>query len=235
MPYVKNDESPPHNWPSDISYLHRSRLSSTFPAELIPLLFDSPSRPVIHSVGRYVPRAARHPVHLSVRTINDAKHPAHGQAGLFTKKKIAPGEMIIPYFGVIHATLVSADLATTGSTPDDSVSNEAADQVSDCDGTGQQHEHSDYDLSLVRVSAFDPSNPFPGYHVSIGVDAATAGNAARFVNDYRGIAGEPNAEFRMGTGETGEKRMEIWAMKKGVGKGEEILVSYGKSWWSARR
>jgi hypothetical protein len=39
------------------------------------------------------------------------------------------------------------------------------------------------------------------------------GNAARFVNDYRGIGGAPNAEFKLGRGEGGELRMEIWALK----------------------
>jgi hypothetical protein len=62
------------------------------------------------------------------------------------------------------------------------------------------------------------------------------GNAGRFVNDFRGIGTASNAEFKLGRGEGGELRMEIWALKgKGVGKGEEVLVSYGKSWWGARK
>lgn len=96
------------------------------------------------------------------------------------------------------------------------------------------HTESDYDLSLLRISAADSRNPFPEYHLSIGVDAAVSGNAARFVNDYRGIGSAPNAEFRLGTGEGGELRMEIWSLKCGIAKGDEILVSYGKSWWGAR-
>ena len=98
-----------------------------------------------------------------------------------------------------------------------------------------EHKDSDYDLSLLRLSASDPRNPFPGLHVSIGVDAAQCGNAARFVNDYRGIGSAPNAEFRQGKGEGGELRMELWSLKGGIPKGEEILVSYGKGWWGARR
>jgi hypothetical protein len=38
-----------------------------------------------------------------------------------------------------------------------------------------------------------------------------------------------------GQGENGELRMEIWALKNGIGKGEEVLVSYGKGWWGARK
>lgn len=123
--------------------------------------------------------------------------------------------MIIPYLGVLHHTLIPAE---------------------DTNSTEEKNEdESDYDLSLLRLSHADPRNPFPGYHISIGVDAASQGNAARFVNDYRGVGTAPNAEFRLGKGEGGELRMEIWSLKQGIGKGEELLVSYGKSWWGARK
>ncbi|KAI1324366.1 hypothetical protein F5Y16DRAFT_381277 [Xylariaceae sp. FL0255] len=45
------------------------------------------------------------------------------------------------------------------------------------------HEKSDYDLWLDREA-------------NVAVDAAKAGNEARFVNDYRGISQRPNAEFK---------------------------------------
>jgi SET domain-containing protein len=141
---------------------------------------------------------------------------------LFSKKKIQGGEMIIPYLGIIHHTLipVNPDLTSPAQTQ-----------------TENPESESDYDLSLLRLSHADPRNPYPEsqYHISIGVDAAKMGNAARFVNDFRGIGSAPNAEFRVGRGEGGELRMEIWALKGGVGKGEEVLVSYGKSWWGARK
>jgi hypothetical protein len=130
--------------------------------------------------------------------------------------------MIIPYLGVIHHTLTLVSNGTN--TDNDSTS---ANQESESE--------SDYDLSLLRLSYADPRNPFPGSHISIGVDAAQMGNAARFVNDFRGIGTAPNAEFKVGRGEGGELRMEIWALKAGVGKGEEVLVSYGKSWWGSRK
>jgi hypothetical protein len=133
------------------------------------------------------------------------------------------GEMLIPYLGVIHASFTPSDDLDPAATPPSAV------KVAD------EHSESDYDLSLLRVSASEVKNPFPGYHISIGVDAAKCGNAARFVNDYRGIGTAPNAEFRVGQGENGELRMEIWALKNGIGKGEEVLVSYGKGWWGARK
>lgn len=94
-------------------------------------------------------------------------------------------------------------------------------------------EASDYDLSLDREHG-------------VGVDASRMGNEARFMNDYRGVSAGPNAEFRdvfidLGNN-TVEKRMGIFVLSagksgkraKGIGKGEEILVSYGKGFWSER-
>jgi hypothetical protein len=79
--------------------------------------------------------------------------------------------------------------------------------------------------------------------LGIGIDAQKMGNEARFINDYRGIAERPNAEFkdvwvRLSNG-TIERRIGVFVMsgkgrEKGIRKGEEILVSYGKGFWKAR-
>ena len=155
-----------------------------------------------------MPQAIPHPAHVQIKKIADPTHPADGQYGLFAKKKLDGNLLVIPYLGVIHATL---------------------------EGQADDHEESDYDLSLIRISASHPLNPRPGKHISIGIDASHAGNAGRFVNDYRGIRSVPNAEFRLGKGESGELRMEIWTFKCGIAKNDEVLVSYGKGWWGARK
>lgn len=214
-PRAGHDATPPPHWPENVVYLTRPRLSATFPAALIPLLYDTPCPAPTPAQAKFAPRPISHPASVQIKAISSAGHPAHGQLGLFTKKKLGGGELVIPYLGVIHHTLLPA---------------------SDADiPQSQQEEESDYDLSLLRLSHADPLHPFPGHHVSIGVDAAQQGNAGRFVNDFRGIGPAPNAEFRLGKGEAGEKRMEIWSLKQGIGKGEEVLVSYGKGWWGARR
>jgi hypothetical protein len=95
-------------------------------------------------------------------------------------------------------------------------------------------EASDYDLSLDR-------------ELGIGVDASKMGNEARFINDYRGVSMAANAEFRdifvdVGSGKV-EKRVGVFVLSagksgkraKGIGRGEEILVSYGKGFWSERQ
>lgn len=83
---------------------------------------------------------------------------------------------------------------------------------------------SDYDISLYRFSGGE----------SVGVDATAMGNEARFVNDYRGIRPKPNAQFVDRWTAGGDLRMSIWSLTVGIRKGDEIVVSYGKSWWTAR-
>ncbi len=102
-------------------------------------------------------------------------------------------------------------------------------------GQAETDPSSNYDLSLDR-------------EFGIGVDAAMMGNEARSINDYRGILQCPNAEFRDCLAEINgavvERRIGVFVLSpgkkggkraRGIGKGEEILVSYGKGFWAHRR
>ncbi|KAJ3177092.1 hypothetical protein HDU85_006018 [Gaertneriomyces sp. JEL0708] len=80
---------------------------------------------------------------------------------------------------------------------------------------------SDYILSFDRMTG-------------LSVDAATAGNEARFVNDFRGVAKQPNVAFEVYRDTRGEVKMGIWTLGSKVAKGEELLVSYGKGFWRER-
>lgn len=92
---------------------------------------------------------------------------------------------------------------------------------------------SDYDLSLLQFSTSQSGNSAETY-TNIGVDAMRMGNEARFVNDYRGTGvAKPNVEFKERDVD-GELRMSVWSCAHGLRKGDELLVSYGKSWWKAR-
>ncbi|KAH8904398.1 hypothetical protein BR93DRAFT_143847 [Coniochaeta sp. PMI_546] len=142
---------------------------------------------------------------VRITPITNPLHPAHTQCGLFAARDLRPGELVVPYLGEVH-------------------SGAAADPKSD------------YDLWLDREG-------------DVAVDAARMGNEARFVNDYRGVPGakRPNAEFRdVWWSDLGEKGMAVFVLPAGkravgrartvgVGKGEEILVSYGKGFWGGRR
>lgn len=78
----------------------------------------------------------------------------------------------------------------------------------------------------------------------MGIDADKMGSEARFINDYRGVGERANAEFK----EVWDERMKergigVFVLPErkdgkgrgGIRKGEEILVSYGKGFWGARR
>lgn len=97
-------------------------------------------------------------------------------------------------------------------------------------------ETSDYDLSLVRLPAaqFAAVAESESGWISVGVDAARCGNEARFVNDYRGVAPRANAVFKEWRAGGGELRISVCSGPRGIEKNEEIVVSYGKGWWSAR-
>ena len=152
------------------------------------------------------PNTARCPSALTkVALIKTPTHPASGEKGLFATRDLKPGTFIIQYIGAIH---VSASSAATANDP---------------------HLESNYDLSLDREHG-------------IGIDSGKMGNEARFINDYRGVAERPNAEFREVWDErSGERGMGVWVLEegkarwKGVRRGQEILVSYGRGFWGARR
>jgi hypothetical protein len=95
------------------------------------------------------------------------------------------------------------------------------------------HSESDYDLSVLRIR--DEDSLDPEATIDIALDAAKSGNAGRFVNDYRGIGSAPNCQFVEAVDTNGWIGMEVWTLGKGVGKGEELLVSYGKGWWAGRQ
>ena len=142
---------------------------------------------------------------VKIAQITTISHPANGQCGLFAAKDLKPGTFILQYLGEMHCT--------------------SSDPAPDID----PHADSNYDLSLDR-------------ELGIGIDADKKGNEARFINDYRGIAEKPNAEFKEIWDERRKERgMGVWTLPegksgkgKGIRKGEEILVSYGRGFWAAR-
>jgi hypothetical protein len=143
---------------------------------------------------------------VRIMPITSPAHPACGQYGLFAARDLKPGTFILQYLGEIHASSL------------------------DSSSVLDPHANSDYDLGLDRERG-------------IGIDADRRGNEARFINDYRGIADRPNAEFKELWDERRKERgMGVWVLGegksgkgKGVKRGEEILVSYGRGFWGARR
>ena len=139
---------------------------------------------------------------VKIRPITTLTHPANGQCGLFAAKDLKPGTFILQYIGEIHASPVST----------------LDEPLLDKPSTTDTHAASNYDLSLDR-------------ELGVGIDADKKGNEARFINDYRGIADRPNAEFKEIWDEwRKEMGMGVWVLpegKSGKGKG----VRKGKRFW----
>jgi len=102
------------------------------------------------------------------------------------------------------------------------------DYLGQCHLDSESNSTSNYDLSLERST--------DGL-TSVSIDAQRCGNLARFINDYRGTQeGSANVDFRIRTATVNGQervRMSVWSSKE-ILKGQELLLSYGKGFWSAR-
>jgi len=196
----------PKNWPPRLTYLTTPQYTHVSPPQRRQLQ-TQPATPLseVPPTLRFGPSAR-----VEIRAITDPAHPACGQHGLFAAQALAPGSFILPYYGTYPPG------AGAGSA---------------------RHARSDYDLWLDREA-------------NVAVDAERAGNEARFVNDYRGTGrNRPNAEFReVWDPRRGERGMAVFVVSagrrrgatgapaaKGIARGEEILVSYGKGFWEMRK
>ncbi|KAF0417436.1 SET domain-containing protein [Gigaspora margarita] len=87
------------------------------------------------------------------------------------------------------------------------------------------------------VGGEESSDYVLGFDSQLCIDGWKKGSEARFINDYRGIFSKPNAAFHEYIdSQSGQAKMGVWVMP-GVGKikkGDEIVVSYGKSFWRER-
>jgi SET domain len=199
----------PKNWPPSLPYLTRPCYSPSLTSDYLPSLRTRPQDAI--SIPADTPKG---PCPLvKITPITTPSHPANGQSGLFAARDLKPGTFVLQYLGEIHVS-VPKPISSSSDTP----------QPID------PHANSDYDLSLDR-------------ELGVGIDADRKGNEARFINDYRGIAEKPNAEFKEIWDERRRERgIGVWVLPegksgkgKGVKKGEEILVSYGRGFWGARK
>lgn len=87
--------------------------------------------------------------------------------------------------------------------------------------------NSDYDIRFITLGK---------NHEHLSIDASKQGSKARFINDFRGVGERPNVEFREYF-DGYNFHLGVFAMKgkKPVVKGAELLVTYGKGFWDARR
>ena len=151
----------------------------------------------------------------SSRILNPS-HPANGQNGLFSQQRISPGSFIIDYIGIVYY-YYSPNENDPGSCVDTIFQKCLCKR---CKAQSEMSEKSDYTLSFLA--------PY------LAIDAGRRGNEARMINDYRGVAARPNARFDLYL-KNGRLRMGVFALNNvSIERGQEILISYGKSFWSAR-
>jgi hypothetical protein len=71
-------------------------------------------------------------------------------------------------------------------------------------------------------------------HGCLVVEAAQCGNIARFINDYYNVKTRPNVAFDTYMNETGELQVGVWSLNVPIQPEEELLVTYGLSFWKSR-
>ncbi|KAK4242813.1 hypothetical protein C8A03DRAFT_39971 [Achaetomium macrosporum] len=211
----------PTNWPAHIPYLAAPSFSPHLtPAHLRalrtrPADLSDPLPEIPHNLKPGPCPAVR------ITPITDPNHPAHGQAGLFATRDLAPGELILPYLGEVH--IGTAPFGSPASASDD-----------------YDYATSDYDLWLDRdadlaVDAARMGNEarfINDYRGVPGRDGKKANAEFRVAWDPRRGGGERcMAVFVLPAGKRAVGRARV----VGIAKGEEVLVSYGRGFWQGRR
>ncbi|EKD15164.1 SET domain-containing protein [Drepanopeziza brunnea f. sp. 'multigermtubi' MB_m1] len=219
--------APPKNWPPGVRYLTTPVYSPTLTPSHLTALRTRPPQDAKEAAAAAAAPANPHPKGpCKLVRIAPVTTPSHPAHG---QSGLFAARDLPP------GTFLLAYLGEIHATPPPAGGDERGEAA-------DPHADSDYDLSLDR-------------EMGIGIDAARSGTEARFINDYRGVADRPNAEFReVWDAGRGERGMGVWVLPegksgkgkgkgkgkskgngKGIRKGEEILVSYGRGFWGARR
>lgn len=198
--------STPKNWPPEIKYLYAQEYSKNIPTTVLTGLKKPPPSTTRDGIISLLPSNTPRGTSTLVK-ITLITNPSHPANGQ------------------------SGLFAVKDLKPDTFILRYQGEVHLTSDSETDPHANSNYDLSLDR-------------YLGIGIDAEKMGNEARFINDFRGIGERANAEFREVWDERlRERGIGVFVVperrdakgKGGIKKGEEILVSYGKGFWGARK
>lgn len=200
----------PNCWPDNVVFLRDHTYSSCVTPELRAAsgrtATDSVAHAKITTENLYTT-----PKLVEPRIIEDEKHPARGQRGLFAAQHLEPDAFLCLYLGHVHTN-----------------------SLSDTDP------HSDYDLSLDRELGLSIDAAKSGNESRFANDYRGISERpnAEFRDCYVQVKSEKRAcgvkwELRVGifvlsAGNAGKR-------KAGIKAGEEVLVSYGKGFWEGRK
>jgi hypothetical protein len=192
-------------WPAEVEYSNNYRWGSDVPAALAAVYRPAAVRP----------RPARPCPRTFAAVVTEAGHPAAGECGLFAAVGMAVGAYVIDYVGAISL-------------------GENEDKTSDyvCDFGESECPRR---LTRAPVASRHSLRSRLSAESELALDARHVGNEGRFVNDYRNTGRHANVEFRLRRDARGEMRQGIYVCaKQGVRPGDELLISYGKSYWRSR-
>jgi len=200
----------PKNWPSDITFITDHTYSDAVTDEQRAALGRTGAELETHTRVT-AKQVAETSSRIAITIIENEKHPAKGQRGLFAAQDLEPDSFIILYLGHVHIN-----------------------SLSDTDP------HSDYDLSLDHNIGLSVDSARAGNQSRCANDYRGIAERpnAEFRDCFIKVpspkrAGGTKWERRVGifvlsAGKAGLR-------KAGIKAGEEVLVNYGKSYWESRK
>jgi hypothetical protein len=207
---LSRQSATPKNWPPDVQFLTDQTYSATVTADIRSALARPTSES--ESFSKITADALKSPCPIvEVRTIDDQKHPAYGQRGLFAGQHLEPDTFICLYLGHVHTN-----------------------SLSDTDP------HSDYDLSLDRELGLSVDAARSGNEARFANDyrGIAERQNAEFRDCLISVKSEKRASgtkwerrvgiFVLSAGKAGKR-------KAGIKAGEEVTVTYGKGYWEGRK
>lgn len=200
----------PKNWPEDIIYLLDHTYSDAVTPEQRAQLGRTSIELESHCKVSTAQLASASRT-CAISFIEDEKHPAHGQRGLFAAEHLEPDRFVCLYMGHIH----NNSLSDTDPTSDyDLCFDRDIDLSVDASKSGNQSRcANDY-----RGIAERPNAEFRDCFIKVPCTKRAGGMKwERRV----GI-------FVLSAGKAGKR-------KHGIKAGEEILISYGKQFWESRK
>lgn len=196
----------PKNWPENLPYLTAPAYSPSLAKTKLQAIRSKPSGPSeVREIG-VGPDWKPGPCSLvKITAIANTQHPAHGQAGLFATRHLAPGSLILPYLGEVHAA--------------------------DCEA----HASSDYDLWLDREGGVAVDASKMGNEARFVNDYRGVPGAARPNAEFCEVWDVGRGEKGMAVFVLPAAKKDRANKGSGIAKGHEILISYGKGFWGQRQ
>ncbi|KAI8905093.1 hypothetical protein EDD86DRAFT_177595, partial [Gorgonomyces haynaldii] len=71
------------------------------------------------------------------------------------------------------------------------------------------------------------------FYGTLSIEAETAGNTARYINDFRNISDRPNVAFDTYLSPRGP-RVGVFSLSREIKAGQELLCTYGNLFWKSR-